>query len=116
MRTEPKAWPPPCPCQVHCNNMFSRGVKIFSAVSCVFKPRLVVDWELQAVEFLTVLDDRNPSARYVTVPLGRRAGKALRCRFSFADTWMMFSEISFQAGEQLDIGSSSWGCGWKAGL
>ncbi|XP_048857768.1 discoidin domain-containing receptor 2 isoform X2 [Brienomyrus brachyistius] len=83
--------------KVHCNNMFSRGVKIFSAVSCVFKPRLVGDWELQAVEFRTVLDDRNPSARYVTVPLGRRAGRALRCRFSFADTWMMFSEISFQA-------------------
>uniref|UniRef100_A0A3B3R8B6 Discoidin domain-containing receptor 2 n=1 Tax=Paramormyrops kingsleyae TaxID=1676925 RepID=A0A3B3R8B6_9TELE len=100
--------------KVHCNNMFSRGVKIFSAVSCVFKPRLVVDWELQEVEFRTVLDDRNPSARYVTVPLGRRAGKALRCRFSFADTWMMFSEISFQAGEQLDICSFPWGCGWRA--
>ncbi|KAG9333373.1 hypothetical protein JZ751_012733, partial [Albula glossodonta] len=81
--------------KVHCNNMFSRGVKIFSAVSCAFKPHLVADWEAQLEEFRTVLDDRNPSARYVTVPLGRRAAKALRCRFWFADTWMMFSEISF---------------------
>ncbi|XP_035235726.1 discoidin domain-containing receptor 2 isoform X2 [Anguilla anguilla] len=81
--------------KVHCNNMFSRGVKIFSSVSCAFKPRLVGDWEPQPVEFRTVLDDRNPSARYVTVPLDRRAGKALRCRFWFADAWMLFSEISF---------------------
>ncbi|XP_061117287.1 LOW QUALITY PROTEIN: discoidin domain-containing receptor 2 [Conger conger] len=85
--------------KVHCNNMFSRGVKIFSAVSCVFKPRLVGDWEAQPVEFRTVLDDRNPSARYVTVPLGRRAAKALRCRFLFADAWMLFSEISFLSAD-----------------
>ncbi|XP_018584257.1 discoidin domain-containing receptor 2 isoform X3 [Scleropages formosus] len=85
--------------KVHCNNMFTRGVKIFSAVSCSFKPRLVADWEPQTVEFRTVLDDRNPSARYVTVPLNRRAAKALQCRFFFADTWMMFSEIAFQSAD-----------------
>ncbi|XP_066509320.1 discoidin domain-containing receptor 2 [Hoplias malabaricus] len=83
--------------KVHCNNMFSRGVKVFSSVSCVFKPHLISEWESHAVEFSTVLDDRNPSARYVTVPLGRHSGTAIRCRFFFADTWMMFSEISFQS-------------------
>uniref|UniRef100_A0AAZ3PNL4 Discoidin domain-containing receptor 2 n=1 Tax=Oncorhynchus tshawytscha TaxID=74940 RepID=A0AAZ3PNL4_ONCTS len=83
--------------KVHSNNMFYRGVKIFSSVSCSFKPRLIANWETEPVEFRTVLDDRNPSARYVTVPLGRRNAKALRCRFHFADVWMMFSEISFQS-------------------
>lgn len=88
--------------QVHSNNMFSRGVKIFSSVECWFKPRLIAaHWELESEEFRTVLDDRNPSARYVTVPLGRRMGRAIRCRFYFADTWMMFSEISFQSGKVL---------------
>ncbi|CAL8348265.1 unnamed protein product [Lota lota] len=81
--------------KVHSNNMFSRGVKIFSSVSCWFKPRLQGGWGAGPVVFHTVLDDRNPSARYVTVPLGRRAGSTLRCRFTFADVWMMFSEISF---------------------
>lgn len=85
--------------QVHSNNMFTRGVKIFSSVECWFKPRLIADWEQEPEEFRTVLDDRNPSARYVTVPLGRRMGKAIRCRFHFADTWIMFSEISFQSGK-----------------
>lgn len=83
--------------KVHSNNMFSRGVKVFSSVSCVFKPRLISPWEAEPVEFRTVLDDRNPSARYVTVPLERRTASAIRCRFFFADAWMMFSEISFQS-------------------
>lgn len=86
--------------QVHSNNMFSRGVKIFSSVSCWFKPRLIAGWEVESVAFKTVLDDRNPSARYVTVPLNRRTAKSIRCRFYFADIWMMFSEISFQSGNK----------------
>lgn len=80
--------------KVHSNNMFSRGVKIFSSVSCWFKPRLHSSFEAERVEFRTVLDDRNPSARYVTVPLGRTA-RVISCSFTFADVWMMFSEISF---------------------
>lgn len=81
--------------KVHSNNMFSRDVKIFSSVSCWFKPHFI--WEAEPVEFRTVLDDRNPSARYVTVDLNHRTAKSLRCRFYFADVWMMFSEISFQS-------------------
>uniref|UniRef100_A0A3B3TNJ5 receptor protein-tyrosine kinase n=1 Tax=Poecilia latipinna TaxID=48699 RepID=A0A3B3TNJ5_9TELE len=82
--------------KVHSNNMYTRGVKIFSSVSCWFKPSL--SWEPEPVSFSTILDDRNPSARYVTVPLSRRAARSLRCRFYYADVWMMFSEISFQSG------------------
>ncbi|XP_077571525.1 discoidin domain-containing receptor 2-like isoform X1 [Stigmatopora nigra] len=85
--------------KVHSNNMFSRGVKIFSAVSCRFRARLSSPWEAEAVVFRTVLDDRNPSARYVTVPLKRRSAVAIRCRFAFADAWMMFSEVSFQSDD-----------------
>ncbi|KAJ0067872.1 hypothetical protein NL108_011461, partial [Boleophthalmus pectinirostris] len=85
--------------KVHSNNMFSRGVKIFSSVSCEFKPRLLGRFGAERVEFRTVLDDRNPSARYVTVPLGR-AGRVVRCNFTFADVWMMFSEISFHSGAE----------------
>lgn len=79
--------------------MFSKGVKIFQRVECLFKPRLIADWEPEPVGVATVLDDKNPSARFVTVPLQQRVGKAILCRFYFADTWMMMSEISFQSGE-----------------
>ncbi|XP_029986166.1 discoidin domain-containing receptor 2 [Sphaeramia orbicularis] len=83
--------------KVHSNNMFSRGVKIFSSVTCWFKPRLTAGWGAEPVVFKTVLDDRNPSARYVTVPLNQQTATSIRCRFTFADVWMMFSEISFQS-------------------
>uniref|UniRef100_A0A8C6L3T1 receptor protein-tyrosine kinase n=1 Tax=Nothobranchius furzeri TaxID=105023 RepID=A0A8C6L3T1_NOTFU len=91
--------------KVHSNNMFSRGVKIFSSVSCWFKLRLNSPWEAEPVVFKTVLDDRNPSARYVTVPLNRHAAKYVRCRFHFADVWMMFSEISFLSGKTASEGN-----------
>ncbi|KAM4746242.1 discoidin domain-containing receptor 2 isoform 2-T2 [Anableps anableps] len=83
--------------KVHSNNMYTRGVKIFSSVSCWFKPYLTASWEPEPVSFSTILDDRNPSARYVTVPLNRQTARSLRCRFFYADVWMMFSEISFQS-------------------
>uniref|UniRef100_H9GE80 Discoidin domain-containing receptor 2 n=1 Tax=Anolis carolinensis TaxID=28377 RepID=H9GE80_ANOCA len=87
--------------KVHCNNMFSKGVKIFERVECFFKPQLFAEWETESVGADTVLDDKNPSARFVTVPLGHRVGKAILCQFYFADTWMMISEVSFQSGKGL---------------
>ncbi|XP_053863902.1 discoidin domain-containing receptor 2-like [Malaclemys terrapin pileata] len=83
--------------KVHCNNMFSKGVKIFQKVECLFKPQLIAEWEAEPVGVSTILDDKNPSARFVTIPLNQRVGKAVLCRFYFADTWMMISEISFQS-------------------
>ncbi|KAL8174309.1 UNVERIFIED_CONTAM: hypothetical protein K2H54_041688 [Gekko kuhli] len=83
--------------KIHCNNMFSKGVKIFQRVECFFKPRLIAEWEPEPVGVDTVLDDKNPSARFVAVPLNQRVGKAILCHFYFADSWMMISEISFQS-------------------
>ncbi|XP_077160931.1 discoidin domain-containing receptor 2-like isoform X1 [Paroedura picta] len=85
--------------KIHCNNMFSKGVKIFQRVECFFKPRLIAEWEPEPVGVDTVLDDKNPSARFVTVPLNQRVGKAILCHFYFADSWMMISEISFQSAD-----------------
>ncbi|XP_078073648.1 discoidin domain-containing receptor 2-like isoform X2 [Mustelus asterias] len=84
--------------KVHCNNMFSRQVKIFKLVDCFFKASPLVPWEAESVSTTMVLDNKNPSARYVTVPLNHRAAQSIRCRFHFADSWMMFSEITFQSG------------------
>uniref|UniRef100_A0A8C6VRU1 receptor protein-tyrosine kinase n=1 Tax=Naja naja TaxID=35670 RepID=A0A8C6VRU1_NAJNA len=82
---------------VHCNNMFSKGVKIFERVECLFKPQLIAEWDPQPVGLDTVLDDKNPSARFVTIPFNHHIGKAILCRFYFADTWLMISEVSFQS-------------------
>ncbi|XP_060706967.1 discoidin domain-containing receptor 2-like isoform X2 [Hemiscyllium ocellatum] len=84
--------------KVHCNNMFSRQVKIFKSVDCFFKSDAAVSWEPTPVSTAMVLDNKNPSARYVTVPLGHHPAQFIRCHFYFADSWMMFSEITFQTG------------------
>ncbi|NXN80444.1 DDR2 protein, partial [Bombycilla garrulus] len=82
--------------KVHCNNMFAKSVKIFKEVECYFRTD-ASEWEPSAVSSVLVLDDVNPSARFVTVPLLHRMASAIKCRYHFADTWMMFSEITFQS-------------------
>ncbi|NXN18917.1 DDR2 protein, partial [Indicator maculatus] len=83
--------------KVHCNNLFAKGVKIFKEVQCYFRAD-AGEWEPGAVSSALVLDDVNPSARFVTVPLLHRMASAIKCQYYFADTWMMFSEITFQSG------------------
>ncbi|NWX17795.1 DDR2 protein, partial [Aegotheles bennettii] len=82
--------------KVHCNNMFAKGVKIFKEVQCYFRAD-ASEWEPSTVSSVLVLDDVNPSARFVTVPLLHRMADAIKCQYYFADAWMMFSEITFQS-------------------
>ncbi|NWH74317.1 DDR2 protein, partial [Piaya cayana] len=83
--------------KVHCNNMFAKGVKIFKEVQCYFRSD-ASEWTPSALSSVLVLDDVNPSARFVTVPLLHRMASAIKCQYYFADAWMMFSEITFQSG------------------
>ncbi|XP_069841779.1 discoidin domain-containing receptor 2-like isoform X2 [Dendropsophus ebraccatus] len=89
--------------KVHCNNMFTKGVKIFQRAECFFKSRQQSDWEPEPVGVVTVLDDKNPSSRFVMIPLQQRVGSFILCKFYFADTWMMFSEISFQSNMDIEV-------------
>lgn len=82
--------------KVHCNNMFAKGVKAFREVRCYFRADSA-DWEPDAVTFPLLLDSVNPSARFVTVPLHHRMASAIKCQYHFADTWLMFSEVTFQS-------------------
>ncbi|XP_038151252.1 discoidin domain-containing receptor 2 isoform X4 [Cyprinodon tularosa] len=81
--------------KVHCNNMFSRHVKAFREVVCHF--RSDSDWEATPLTFIPVKDEKNPSARFITVQLANHMASAIKCQFHFADTWMLFSEITFQS-------------------
>ncbi|XP_075690978.1 discoidin domain-containing receptor 2-like [Rhinoderma darwinii] len=89
--------------KVHCNNMFTKGVKIFQRAECFFKSQQQSDWESEPVGVVTVLDDKNPSSRFVIIPLHQRVGSFILCKFYFADTWMMFSEISFQSNMDIEV-------------
>lgn len=80
--------------------MFGKGVKTFKEVQCYFRSE-ASEWEPNAVSLPLVLDDVNPSARFVTVPLQHRMASAIKCQYHFADTWLMFSEVTFQSGWEL---------------
>lgn len=111
--------PPPAagahaaPRQVHCNNMFGKGVKTFKEVQCYFRSE-ASEWEPNAVSFPLVLDDVNPSARFVTVPLQHRMASAIKCQYHFADTWLMFSEVTFQSGRELGAPGAASGGRWRS--
>ncbi|XP_032382728.1 discoidin domain-containing receptor 2 isoform X5 [Etheostoma spectabile] len=81
--------------KVHCNNMYSRHVRVFRQVVCYFRSE--ADWEATPLSFSPVEDNENSSARFVTVNLANHMASAIKCQFYFADAWMLFSEITFQS-------------------
>ncbi|XP_041697534.2 discoidin domain-containing receptor 2-like isoform X2 [Coregonus clupeaformis] len=83
--------------KVHCNNMFSRGVRMFRQASCYFRTS-DSDWESQPVSLRLPVDRVSQSARFITVPLGDRMASTIKCRFAFNEAWMMISEVAFQSG------------------
>lgn len=97
-RHSPSSQRMPSCAQVHCNNMFSRHVKAFQQVVCHFCSDS--DWETTPLAFSPVEDEKNPSARFITVKLANHMASAIKCQFYFADAWMLFSEITFQSGIQ----------------
>ncbi|XP_055781937.1 epithelial discoidin domain-containing receptor 1-like isoform X2 [Salvelinus fontinalis] len=92
--------------QVHSNNRHTQGVRVFSKVECQFKPGLLLPWSSPPLSLAVPLDDlKDPSSRPISLPLGGRPAQILRCQFSFADRWMLISEISFYSepyGEGVD--------------
>ncbi|XP_068779941.1 epithelial discoidin domain-containing receptor 1 [Struthio camelus] len=85
--------------QVHCNNMHTRGVSIFSEVECRFKKSLATAWEPTPASHSLGGAVKDPSARLVTIPLGGRQARFIQCHFFFASEWMLFSEVIFLSGE-----------------
>ncbi|XP_022612303.1 epithelial discoidin domain-containing receptor 1 isoform X4 [Seriola dumerili] len=82
--------------QVHSNNRHTQGVRVFSKVECLFKPGILQPWSSPALTLPVPLDDlKDPSSRPISLPLGGRPAQILRCKFYFADRWLLISEISF---------------------
>ncbi|XP_034466918.1 epithelial discoidin domain-containing receptor 1 isoform X4 [Hippoglossus hippoglossus] len=82
--------------QVHSNNRHTQGVRVFSKVECLFKPSILQPWSSPALTLPVPLEDlKDPSSRPISLPLGGRPAQILRCKFFFADRWLLISEISF---------------------
>uniref|UniRef100_A0A4W6C6H6 receptor protein-tyrosine kinase n=1 Tax=Lates calcarifer TaxID=8187 RepID=A0A4W6C6H6_LATCA len=82
--------------QVHSNNRHTQGVRVFSKVECLFKPGILQPWSSPTLTLPVPLEDlKDPSSRPISLPLGGRPAQILRCKFYFADRWLLISEISF---------------------
>ncbi|XP_068179227.1 epithelial discoidin domain-containing receptor 1 isoform X2 [Antennarius striatus] len=81
--------------QVHSNNRHTQGVRVFSKVECLFKPGILRQWSSPLSLPVPLEDLKDPSSRPISLPLGGRAAQILRCKFYFADRWLLISEISF---------------------
>lgn len=103
-----KGWPfhplPPntlfCLLQVHSNNRHTQGVRVFSKVECLFKPGILQPWSSPLTLPVPLEDLKDPSSRPISLPLGAQPAQILRCKFYFADRWLLISEISFLSGKQ----------------
>ncbi|XP_067093455.1 LOW QUALITY PROTEIN: epithelial discoidin domain-containing receptor 1 [Osmerus mordax] len=87
--------------QVHSNNRHTQGVRVFSRVECQFKPGLLQPLVGGAGPAVPLEDLKDPSSRPISLPLGGAPRQILRCKFSFADRWLLISEISFYSGGAL---------------
>ncbi|XP_061106754.1 epithelial discoidin domain-containing receptor 1 [Conger conger] len=84
--------------QVHSNNRHSQGVRVFSKVECQFKAGLLSPWSTPALTLMVPLSDlKDPSSRPISLPLGGQPAQILRCQFTFADRWLLISEITFSS-------------------
>ncbi|XP_037309220.2 epithelial discoidin domain-containing receptor 1 isoform X4 [Pungitius pungitius] len=81
--------------QVHSNNRHTQGVRVFSKVECLFKPGILRPWSPELTLPVPLEDLKDPSSRPISLPLGGRPAQILRCKFYFADRWLLISEISF---------------------
>uniref|UniRef100_A0A8C5NCD3 receptor protein-tyrosine kinase n=1 Tax=Gouania willdenowi TaxID=441366 RepID=A0A8C5NCD3_GOUWI len=87
--------------QVHSNNRHTQGVRVFSKVECLFKPGLLQPWSSPSLTLPVPLEDlKDPSSRPISLRLGGRTAQILRCKFYFADRWLLISEISFLSGSE----------------
>uniref|UniRef100_A0A3Q3WYW7 receptor protein-tyrosine kinase n=1 Tax=Mola mola TaxID=94237 RepID=A0A3Q3WYW7_MOLML len=84
--------------QVHSNNRHTQGVRVFSKVECLFKPGILQPWSSPLTLPVPLEDLKDPSSRPISLPLGARPAQILRCKFYFADRWLLISEISFLSG------------------
>jgi len=94
--------------RLHCNNMFTRDVRVFrSALPAVSRdgstftpveqyvtPALLVETPGGGRSSLT----SSESVRNVTVPMHGAIGRFVRLRLEFSARWMLISEVEFSSG------------------
>ncbi|XP_074028100.1 discoidin domain-containing receptor 2 isoform X2 [Leptinotarsa decemlineata] len=81
---------------LHSNNMFTRGVQVFAEAEVW----LSLDgdrYQPKSIRAIIPPDRMRESARNITIRLRGRLARFVKLRLSFADKWMLISEIAFDS-------------------
>ncbi|XP_056630665.1 discoidin domain-containing receptor 2-like [Diorhabda sublineata] len=81
---------------LHCNNMFTRGVQIFSSAEVWFSLN-GERYQSAGVRAIIPPDRMRETARNVTIKLRGRPARFVRIRLSFGEKWLLISEIVFDS-------------------
>ncbi|XP_025833033.1 discoidin domain-containing receptor 2-like [Agrilus planipennis] len=81
--------------QIHANNMFTRGVQVFSAAEACFSFD-GVQYQTTPVWVSITKDYSRESAENITIDLRGRVARFVQLRFFFSNKWILISEISFR--------------------
>jgi len=91
----------------HCNNMFSKEVRVFRRAQFHFSSYSATAYQDQPVIYDYMRDTLIEFARNVIVPIPHRVGKFVLVELYFDAKWMMVSEVRFESGVTTLLGSLS---------
>ncbi len=83
--------------RIHCNNMFSKDVRVFRMAKIYFSigGKYFVS---QHEEYHYMRDALMEFARHVIIPVNHRVGRFVKIQLYFDARWVMISEVRFDSG------------------
>ncbi|CAH1786141.1 unnamed protein product [Owenia fusiformis] len=82
--------------RLHCNNMFSKDVRVFRTAMIYFSVGGEY-FQPEPAKFTFMKDELMEYARTVIIPIKHRIGKFIQLELTFEARWMMISEIQFKS-------------------
>ena len=86
----------------HCNNMFSKEVRVFRKALLYFGVNGRV-YQDRPVVYEYMRDTLIEFARNVIVNVPHRVGRFIKVELYFDSRWMMISEVRFESGESFSV-------------
>ena len=84
--------------ELHCNNIFSKEVRVFRQAKLYFSIG-GEHYQETPVVFDYMKDSLLEFARYVIISMQHRVARYVKVNLYFDATWMMISEVTFDSGE-----------------
>ena len=84
--------------RIHCNNYFSKDVRVFRKARVFFSVG-GVHYLGRPLEYVYMRDTLMETARPIVIELDHHVGQFIKVELYFDSKWMLISEVQFQSGE-----------------